>query len=103
MKNSKLITYSFIHAAGVVIYTAAIAWFLFNAESLFGQISNFAGPLAMLLLLVISATITGLLVLGKPVLLYLDNAKKEALIMLFYTIGWLALMTVIVFITIALS
>lgn len=102
MKN-KLLLYSFVHAAGVLIYTAAIAWLLFNAGQLFGQISNFAGPLAMLLLLVISATVTGLLVLGKPALLYLDNAKKEALMMLFYTIGWLALMTVIVFITIILS
>jgi len=48
-------------------------------------------PAVMLILLVISATITGMLVLGKPILLYLENKKIEAIKMLSYTVGWLAI------------
>ena len=46
-------------------------------------------PIFMLLLLIVSATITGLLVLGKPIYLYFNGQKKEALVLLFATLAWL--------------
>jgi len=55
----------------------------------------------MLLLFVISASVTGLLVLGKPIHLYLSGLKKESLTMLFANMGWLvvfALITAIILI-----
>ena len=55
-------------------------------------------PAAMLLLLVLSATITGALVLGKPILLYLDNKKADAIKLFFWTLGWLVIMTITVLI-----
>lgn len=102
MKNQKLPTFAFIHAAGVLIYVTLIAVFFRNANKLFGKEDTFATPIAMLMLFVVSATITGSLVLGKPIMLYLDGAKKEAVKMLFYTVGWLTVMTLIVFITLFL-
>ncbi len=33
----------------------------------------------------------GILILGKPILMYLENQKKDALTMLFYTVGWLVI------------
>lgn len=50
----------------------------------------------MLLLFVISATVTGFLILGKPITLYLDGAKKEAFRFLAMTVGWLAAFLVLV-------
>jgi len=50
----------------------------------------------MLLLFVLSATIVGLLVLGRPVWLYFNSQKQEALKMFFYTLSWLALFTILV-------
>jgi len=82
---------SFISALLTFIYAAAIAWFIFNAQTIFGKINNFLGPLFMLLLFIVSALITGLLVLGKPIHLYLNDLKKEALTLLFATLGWLIL------------
>ena len=45
----------------------------------------------MLLLFVVSATITDLLVLGKPIYLYLEGKKKEAFTLLIATLVWLIL------------
>jgi hypothetical protein len=83
-----------MNAAGVLIYITAVAMLLSNGARLFGKAEDeksFIIPVFMLLLLVVSASITGFLVVGKPILLYLDGLKKEALTLLFYTIGWLAL------------
>ena len=79
MPNSKLITRALLHSLGVLIYVLLIAAFLFNGKNIFGKEDNFLMPTAMLLLLVLSAAVTGSLVLGKPILLYWDNKKTEAI------------------------
>jgi len=89
MKKSDLIFKSFVHAAGVFLYVFAVSWLLFNAEAIFGDPPKLLIPMFFLLLLIISATITGLLVLGKPIYLYLNGFKKEAFILLFVTVAWL--------------
>lgn len=98
MKNSKLIMMAFIHSLGTAVYVLAVAWFLFNGERWFGKADNFFMPFALLLLLVLSASITGLLVLGRPIYLYFDGFKKEAVKLLGLTVCWLAIFTFIVFI-----
>ena len=67
------------HAILVLLYTSGVAWILFNAQRLFGKVTSFWGPLALLMLFVVSATIVGTLVLGRPILLYLDGRKDAAL------------------------
>jgi hypothetical protein len=57
-------------------------------------------PMAMLLLFVCSAAITSFLVFGKPVMLYIDGQKKEAVSLLAYTLGIMALITIVLFIVI---
>ena len=91
IKNSDYFLRSLAHAAGVFIYTSAVAWFLSNAQSVFGKAEGFLAPLFMLLLFIISASVTGLLVLGKPIHLYLSGLKKEAFILLFSTLAWLVI------------
>ncbi len=102
MKNNKLGAYSFVHSVGVVVYTAIVVLIMNNGEKLFGKQMNYLGALAMLLLFVLSATIVGLLVLGKPVLLYMDGKKKEAIKLLLMTIMWLLIFTLIIFIILLL-
>ena len=51
----------------------------------------------MLLLFILPAAITGALVLGRPILLYVENHKAEAIKMFFYTVGWLFAIMLIVF------
>ncbi len=98
MDNTKLIKQGILNALGVFVYTSAIAWLLSNGEKFLGKKpDNFMMPAAMLLLFVLSAALTGLLVLGKPVMLYLNNSKKEAIKLLIYTLISLFLITTIVF------
>jgi hypothetical protein len=89
MKKQCIFIKSFISAIGVFLYVSGVAWLGFNSQYIFGQIHSFLIPLLALLLFVISACITGLLVLGKPVYLYLEGHKKEAFILFFATLGWL--------------
>ena len=60
-------------------------------------------PAAMLLLFVFSAGVTSSLVFGRPVLWYVEGKKQEALSLLFYTLGFLFVITVILFFVIYLA
>jgi heme O synthase-like polyprenyltransferase len=87
------------HAILVLLYTSGVAWILFNGPRLFGKVTSFWGPLGFLMLFVVSATIVGTLVLGRPILLYLEGKKNEALRFFGYTVAWLVILTMIVFLT----
>lgn len=101
--KKELISKSFINATGVFLYISAITWFMSNSKNIFGGTSDHVAGIFMLLLFVISATITATLVLGKPILLYIEGSKKEAMKMLFYTVGWLILFLIIVAVTILIK
>ncbi|MEK7608046.1 MAG: hypothetical protein AAB495_00485 [Patescibacteria group bacterium] len=101
MKPFAYISKSLLHALGVVLYIGGVALFLTNAEKMFGTGKEFFAPILMLLLLVISASITGLLVLGRPIHLYVQGEKKTAFTFLFATLGWLVAFAVLLVILIA--
>ena len=98
MTKQKIIAYAFLQSAGTFIYATLVAWLLFNGEKFFGKFSGFGGPLVMLLLFILSATITGSLVLGQPIHLYLSGAKKEAFQLLGATLAFLFLLTLLTFV-----
>lgn len=97
MKNSKFFLQSFLQALGVVLYTSGVSYLMLNGESLFGKMKNFWGPLLFLMLFIVSALITSMLVFGRPVYLYFEGKKKEGITLLFYTAGWLIVVTVVGF------
>ncbi|MFA6099067.1 MAG: hypothetical protein WCV50_06055 [Patescibacteria group bacterium] len=97
MDNKKITTYSLLHSLGVVIYILIVAFIIWNAENVFGNMNNILGPVAFLMLFTVSAAITGLLVFGRPVYLFLNGLKKEAIRFTFYTVGWLVVEAVLVF------
>lgn len=95
--NRKYVYRGLINAILTAIYAGVISWLLFNGEWLFGnKPDNFLMPLLMLMIFVISAAITGFLVLGKPIRLYMEGLKKEAVNLFFITLGWLAVCAIIV-------
>lgn len=81
-------------AAGVFTYVVGIAWLFANARYIFGEQDppGILAPVLMLLTFIISATITGSLVLGAPIYLYLSGHKKDASVMLCSTLIWLVLL-----------
>jgi hypothetical protein len=54
--------------------------------------------IAMLLLFVFSAALTGFLVLGRPIIWYIDGKRKQAVSLLLYTLALLFIIIVIAFI-----
>ena len=95
MKRSDYILKSLTNALGTLLYISLIALLGFYSQS-FDNAPTFLAPMFVLLLFVISACVTGLLVLGKPINLYLNGLKKEAFIFLFATLGWLVVFLAIV-------
>lgn len=97
---------SFIHALGTVAYIALVATVMSNAERIFGNAEGQGEtPLvgvAMLLLFVLSASVTSLLILGTPVRWYVDGKKQEAVQLLGYTVGWLAVFAVLAFLALSI-
>lgn len=93
---NKLIPRSLLNAAATVTYITIVALIMQNVQRIFGQQKDtLLDPIAALTLFVLSAAITASLVLGKPVLLFLDGNKHEAIKLFLYTLGWLALMLII--------
>ena len=96
MKNIKKT--AFINAAGTVLYVAVVASFIVYAPKFeSGPISVFV-PMAMLLLFIFSAALTGFLIFGRPILWYLDGNKKEALSLLAWTLAIFLVITLAVFV-----
>lgn len=96
---NKIIRQAFIDAIGTTLYIIIIVSFMFYLQASAPKASNIVLiPIAMLLLFVFSAALTGFLVFGKPVMLYLDGKKKEAISLIGYTLIFLFVITVIIFI-----
>ncbi len=102
MPDIKILKQSLSYAALAVLYVAVIGTVMRNADKLFGggKIEALA-PIGILLLLVVSAATMGMLIFGKPVMLYIDGQKREAVSMVVTTIASLAVFTVLVFVIMA--
>lgn len=102
MTKLKLIKLGLFKALLAVLYVSAVAWFMSNGEKLFGEDEGFSTGIAILLLFTISASVMGFLILGRPLMLYLDGLKKEALKLFYFTIAWLALIAALIFTSLAI-
>jgi len=104
MKKSKLITLAAANSLGTAAYIYLISLIMNNGERIFGSVDNkMVAPVAFLLLFVFSALVTGALILGKPVMMYLDGQKKESLKLLFYTGGGLLILMVLMFVILIIT
>ncbi len=90
-----------IDALATTLYIIVVASFMFYLQGNVkdSEIGVFA-PIGALLLFVFSAALAGMLVVGRPILWYLDGKKKEAISLLVYTLGILFVMIIIVFLLI---
>lgn len=85
-----ILKHAFVNAILTSFYIGLVASFLFYAPRLFDFVDKpdtvFA-PIMMLMLFVFSAAITGTLVFGRPVLWYMEGAKKDAVNLFLYTLA----------------
>ena len=84
----KIIKNALINSVLAVAYIALVATFMNNAEKTFGPENKFMAAITMLSLLVFSVAMMGILIFGRPLMWYLDGNKKEAIKLLFSTLGF---------------
>lgn len=103
MNRQTIIKYAFLHAVATVVYVALVALIITNSNTLFGKTPSILTAMVFLLVFVVSATITGSLVLGRPALWYFNGNKNEAIKLALYTVAFICLITFIVIIILALG
>ncbi|MDH4358660.1 MAG: hypothetical protein OEV37_01765 [Candidatus Berkelbacteria bacterium] len=95
MKNVRT---AIINSLGVLIYVAIVSTVMTYAEKIFGKMNTIVGAVGFLMLFTLSAGVVGSLIIGKPIMLYIDNKKKEAVSLLVWTLVFLAIITIAVLI-----
>ena len=102
--SKKIFSWSLANAAGTLVYVFLVTLVIGNGVKIFGKMDNLAGPIAFLLLFVLSAAVTGALVLGRPVWWYLAGDKKGSIKLFGATLAWLAVFLLIfIFFSILIS
>jgi hypothetical protein len=102
MNKKQIILNSLLHTLAVVAYIVIVAFIINAGNELFSKANQIHTSIGVLLLFTVSAAITGLLVFGKPIYLFLNGQKQEAIKFLFLTLGWLFCITIIFLSTLAL-
>jgi len=102
MTNKKLWQMAATNALFTAVYVAFVSVLMTYGQRIFGNANNLLGGIAILMLFALSAAVCGVLILGRPLTLYLDGAKKEAVRTLIYTLVVLLLiiLSVMVILTI---
>lgn len=105
MHDKEIPKRSAAYATFAALYVVVVATVMRNAQRLFGgdKPDTVLAPIGILLLLVVSAATMGLLIFGKPVMLYIDGRKREAVTMVSWTVGVLAAYTVLLFLFLAVT
>lgn len=92
---NKLIQRSFLNVLGTAAYITLITQLMNQAQKLAIEDDKTFAPILFLMLFVFSATITGSLIMGKPLLMFLSGEKSEAIKLFLYTLGWMGVAIII--------
>lgn len=91
MLDKKIVKQSLLFSSLVVLYIALVATIMSRAEQIVGQgDKTVLAPIIFLLLLVVSVATMGILIFGKPIMLYMDGKKRDAVVMMICTVSCLA-------------
>lgn len=82
-----------LNSLGVLLYVAIVATVMNSGEKWFAKTDTVFTAIAVLMLFTLSAAVVGSLVIGKPIFLYIDGKKKEAISLLTLTVAFLAVIT----------
>jgi len=87
---------AFFNALATTFYIIAVGFFMYyGSMAKIGRTNTMLVPITLLLLLVLSAAVTGFLIFGKPAQMYVDGKKKEAVSLLTYTLAFFSIITLI--------
>jgi hypothetical protein len=94
MNRPRLAALSLVQSLAAVAYVAGVGTLMFHANQVFGRMErSVVGPIAFLMLFCTSAAVMGLLLFGRPVYLYWEGRKREAIAMALMNVGFFAVIT----------
>jgi len=93
--DKQLLTKTFRNTALAAVYIFLVSQIMQHGSQWFGQKDNFLTPFVVLLLFSLSAAMVGGLVLGQAVILVLEKKSAEGVKAVIYSIGWLAVYTML--------
>jgi hypothetical protein len=93
--DKKLLVKTFRNTLGAAIYIFLVSQVMQNGSNWFGKEDRALTPFVVLSLFSLSAAVVGSLVFGQTVLLFLDGKKKESVTAAFYSIGFMAVYTLL--------
>lgn len=80
---------AFLQATGLLVYISVVVLFInFISNNTTDSEEPLYAPVVFLLLFIISAVVSGLLVLAKPAMLFWDKKYKKSVVHLLWTLGW---------------
>lgn len=92
MGGKRIVLVGLAQAVGTALYVGFVVLLMRAVEGRFGPEDTYFLVLSFLLLFVVSASITGGLVLGYPAVLALRQRVRDAVLLLGATLGWLLLL-----------
>jgi len=102
MSRKRIALLGLAQALGTVLYVVLVVLFLVGLPSIDdssdvdGQTIEYLTAVGVLLLFVVSACISGALVLGYPVVLALRQRIRDAVLLVVSTVAWLILLLAVV-------
>lgn len=104
MNTTTIIKHALRNAVFTALYVVLVGTFIINGEAIFGSGPDSPlMPIAMLMLLVFSASLCGSLIFGQSVFWFIDGKKKEAFILLAYTLSIFFIATVLTLVALIFS
>ena len=97
-----IIKQSFILSISAAIYIGLVALFMNYAERILAGPDTILTGVAFLFLFTLSALVVGGLLIGKPIMLYIDGKKTESVKMLAANAGWMLIYFIIAIIILAI-
>lgn len=95
--KKEILKYAFINSFLTALYIGGVSSLFFYGENIIPKEDTVFMPMMMLMLFVFSASITSTLVLGRPILWYLDGRKNEAISLFLSTLAVFFVVLVLVF------
>ena len=108
MNGKRIALLGLLQALGTGLYAALVVTVIFIIGSIVEEgiddrsLTQILAPIAFLMSFIVSACISGAMVLGYPIALALNQRVREAFMLVAATVGWLVLMLIGVVIVIAL-
>ena len=109
MSRKRIVLLGLAQATGVFLYVVLVVLFINNFDRIAGlppeeqQTNSYTQAVGILLLFIVSACISGALVLGYPAILALRQRIRDASLLVASTVAWLVLLLVIVVMAIGLG